>query len=48
MAVNWDHQERENDTHIFFYQYNHQKLELVNEIIVKASLDNVTCYIVNK
>ena len=26
------------------YQENHQKLEVVNEIIVKASIDTGTCY----
>ena len=30
------------------YQENHQKLEVVNEIIVKASMDTGTCYGVKK
>ena len=30
------------------YQENHQKLEVVNEIIVKASIDTDTCYGVKK
>ena len=41
-------------THSFFindlkvYQENQQKLEIVNEMIVKASMDNRTCYCVKK
>ena len=30
------------------YQENHQKLEVVNEIIVKASMDTGACYGVKK
>ena len=30
------------------YQENHQKLEIVNEMIVKASMDTGACYGVKK
>ena len=53
MATQWNYKEVKREHSLFvddpkIYQENHQNFEIVNEIIVKASMDTGACYGVKK